>query len=102
MKAGPGYLENLPNLYNENSAALTHAVSAASLASFSHQARAGELLVAARKLYGRALVLVQKALRDPSQATSDATVAAIYSLGMYEVCQNVPYLKICTNYSVDG
>lgn len=87
VAAGPGYLNHLPKLYGEyTDDILTHAVSAVSLASFSNQVRSDELLVSARKAYGKALILVKKALESPSRITSDGTLAGVFFLNMYEVC----------------
>ena len=86
VKASPGYLNNLQKLYGEgNDDIVTHSVSAVSIASFSNQVRSEDLLVAGRKQYGKALLLVTKALSDPKQITKDGTFAGVFFLNMYEV-----------------
>jgi hypothetical protein len=82
-----GYLDHLPKLYGEaTDEILTHAISAASLASFSNQVRSNDLLIAARKSYGKALVLLKKAFSNSSQVKSDGTLAGVFFCNMYEVC----------------
>jgi hypothetical protein len=86
VKVSPGYLNHLPKLYSEgNDEIITHAVSAVSLASFSNQVRSEELLIQGRKLYGKALLLVKRALSNPKQVTKDGTLAGVFFLNMYEV-----------------
>ena len=86
VKVSPGYLNHLPRLYGEGSdEILTHAVSAVSLASFSNRVRSEELLIKGRKLYGKALLLVKRALSNPKQVTKDGTLAGVFFLNMYEV-----------------
>lgn len=86
VKVSPGYLNHLPRLYGEGSdEIITHAVSAVSLASFSNQVRSEELLTKGRKLYGKALLLVKRALSNPKQVTKDGTLAGVFFLNMYEV-----------------
>jgi len=82
----PGYLNHLPKIYSEaTDEILTHAVSAVSLASFSNQVRSTDLLISARKSYGKALVLLKKALSTPEQVRSDGTLAGVFFCNMYEV-----------------
>jgi hypothetical protein len=86
VKVSPGYLNNLQRLYGEGSDdIITHAVSAVSLASFSNQVRSEDLLTRGRKQYGKALLLVKRALSNPKQLTKDGTLAGVFFLNMYEV-----------------
>ena len=86
VKVSPGYLNHLQKLYGEETDdIITHAVSAVSLASFSNQVRSEDLLIAGRKQYGKALLLVKRALSNPKQITEDGTLAGVFFLNMYEV-----------------
>ena len=86
VKVSPGYLKHLPRSYGEGSdEILTHAVSAVSLASFSNRVRSEELLINGRKLYGKAILLVKRALSNPQQVANDGTLAGVFFLNMYEV-----------------
>ena len=89
VKVSPGYLSRLPELYGEgNDDILTQAVSAVSLASFSNRVRSEEMLIRARKLYGKALLLVKRAISDPKQVVKDGTLAGVFFLNMYEVSRS--------------
>jgi hypothetical protein len=86
VAVSPGYLNNLPKLYGDaTNEIMAHSIKAVSLASFSTQARSDELLVTARKSYGQALLLVKRALSNSNQVTSDASLAGVFFLNMYEV-----------------
>jgi hypothetical protein len=67
---------------------LKQAVSAVSLATFSHQVGAEKFLIKARKEYGKTLVLLLEAISG-GQLTSDSTLAGVLCLNMYEV-------RVCT------
>ncbi len=86
-KDGPGYLGFLPDLLGNNSSAryVESAVLAAGSASLANITGLAYLERTAEKYYGETLRSISAALKDPFEASSDATLTAIVVLQMYEV-----------------
>lgn len=82
-----GFQDQLPNVYASmgSNSCLHHAVLAASLANLGERLQSPQLHSAARKAYCRALTLTNTALHTSVDATSDATLMAIFILGLHEV-----------------
>ncbi|KAI0903696.1 hypothetical protein F4823DRAFT_617621 [Ustulina deusta] len=85
-KDGPGYLGFLPDLLGNNSSAryVESAVLAAGSASLANITGLAYLERTAEKYYGETLRSISAALKDPFEASSDATLTAIVVLQMYE------------------
>jgi hypothetical protein len=84
-----GFLTYLNTLrITEDNPAINSAISALGLASLSNIEMAPGLMASARKEYATALRWTNSMLRDPSQSTADATLAAVILLGMFEVRRN--------------
>ena len=62
------------------------AVMAVAMATFGNRRKSQTGLAKASKQYGRALQLVNAALRDPDLALEDQTLATVIILGFFEVC----------------
>ncbi|RWA10914.1 hypothetical protein EKO27_g4180 [Xylaria grammica] len=82
-KDGPGYLGFLPGLLANNSS-VESAVLAAGFASLANVTGLSYLERTAEKHYGETLRSISIALKDPSEASSDTTLAAIIVLQLYE------------------
>lgn len=50
--------------------------------------------IAARRKYGEALSMVNRALQTPQRVTEDQTLLSVMLLGVYEVCIAGPFLII--------
>jgi hypothetical protein len=77
----------LPELYAATVAdgCLRDAFHATAFVSQAHQLGLDWMAIEASNTYGRALASIATALEDPIEAKKDATLAAIYMVGMYEV-----------------
>lgn len=87
LKVSPGFLHNLPRLFNQtniNNSVLRQSVTAVALSSFANQVGSEDLLITARKCYGRSLVEMHRALSE-RRLESDETLAGCLLLTMYEV-----------------
>ncbi|KAF2972388.1 hypothetical protein GQX73_g1125 [Xylaria multiplex] len=86
-KDNPGYLGFLPDLLDSNLSVqyLESAVLAAGFASIANITGLSYLERTAEKHYGETLRSISIALKDLSEASTDATLAAILVLQMYEV-----------------
>lgn len=82
------YLQFLCQAYARSNPALTDVIEAVGLAGISNVFKAPEIMAKATQRYGRALTLTNNALGDPKEATTDATLMAIWFLGIYEVSRN--------------
>lgn len=86
--------------HDRSSHALQAAIEAVGLAGMSNVLRAQHAAQKAKERYGKALIATNRALGDPAEATTDATLMAILLLGVFEVnevlqlrCKrNVPHL----------
>ncbi|KAI1360771.1 hypothetical protein F5Y08DRAFT_316630 [Xylaria arbuscula] len=87
----PGYLDFLSGLLAKNPSApyLESAVLAAGSANLGNITGLAYLQQTAEKQYGRTLRCISAALKDPSQASSDAVLAAIIVLQIYEVIAGI-------------
>lgn len=79
------YLRFLCQEYASSNPALTEVIEAVGMAGISNMFKAPEIMAKANQRYGRALAMTNNALSDPKQATTDATLMAIWFLGIYEV-----------------
>ncbi|KAJ3577651.1 hypothetical protein NPX13_g2913 [Xylaria arbuscula] len=87
----PGYLDFLSDLLAKNPSApyLESAVLAAGSANLGNITGLAYLQQTAEKQYGQTLRYISAALKDPSQASSDAVLAAIVVLQIYEVIAGI-------------
>jgi len=84
-----GYLEYLLPLYSSSQpdSHLSVAVSAVSMVAFANRFNAQLLLPQARRIYVKAISLVNAALRDPVEVKTDATLMSVLLFSLYEVRQ---------------
>lgn len=61
------------------------AIDAASLAAYANYFKKDDLTAEARRTYGAALVGLNQALRDESQAKLDQTLTAVLNMVLFEV-----------------
>ena len=82
-----GYLEFLPDLYQERNdkAYFVEALTAVALASFANQRSMDQLMYRARRSYGRALSLMKDTLNNTDESKSDTAVTTLYLLTEYEI-----------------
>ncbi|KAH8664399.1 hypothetical protein BX600DRAFT_512439 [Xylariales sp. PMI_506] len=78
-QVAPLYLQ-LP----DSDTAITAAVHAAALAALAMETQQPKMLLLARSEYSRAIRNTQRAIQDPAECTTDATLAAVIHLGLYE------------------
>jgi hypothetical protein len=83
-----GSFDYLPALYSDapKDSMLYIIISALGLVGLSNISSNAGLLVSARRLYAKAMRLCNAALSDPSEATSDCTLATVMLLVLFEVC----------------
>lgn len=91
-----GYLEYLIPMYNRSVKdsslqLITHAVALSSLSNYPGNVA---LKVHASRMYGKALMAINDAVKDPTQRTSDATLLAILMFSLYEACHGQPKVGI--------
>lgn len=81
-----GYLEVAASMFDQakHGSALRLATEAVAISAMANGARRKELTQLAARLYGRALAATQKAIQDPKEATSDATLLSILLFALYE------------------
>lgn len=95
LKANPGFLHNLPQLYGEargRDLLLDNAVMAVSLAHHSNQSGSYDAALQARKLYGVSISLLNKELSE-GNLQSETTLIAVLFLNYYQVCGILPALE---------
>lgn len=83
----PGFLDNLPMLYNTRGSAdnvLEFAMSAVSFSNYGNQVNSEEMSIMARKSYGNGLAALNRAL-TLGHFRSDQVLAGVVILNMYEV-----------------
>lgn len=74
------------SLPSQNGASpLSASIISVGMAGLSNTKKAPRIMIEARRQYVMALNMTNKALRDPSQARTDSTLAAVVLLGMFEV-----------------
>ncbi|KAI1297082.1 hypothetical protein F5Y03DRAFT_370005 [Xylaria venustula] len=90
-KDSPGYLGFLPDLLGKNPSTryLKSAVLAAGSASLANMTGLDYLERAAKKYYGETLLFISGAMKDPLEASSDATLTAIVVLQIYEAIAGI-------------
>lgn len=88
LRANPGFLHNLPQLYGEaggRDPLLDSAVMAVSLAHHSNQCGSYDAALQARKLYGDSISRLNRALSEGDLQT-ETTLIAVLFLNYYQVC----------------
>jgi hypothetical protein len=103
LKASPGFLHNIPRLFNRTTSkesVLRQAVTAVALSNFSNQVGSEDLLIKARKCYGRGLVELHRALSE-GRLKSDDTLGGCLMLNMYEVRSCTLASQNSSNYMAD-
>ena len=83
----PGHLDFLPEMCREQprNSCLMEGLYAVALARIAKQSSLTHFAMQARRSYGRALTLLNAALRDTKQAKQDSTLTTVSMLSMYEV-----------------
>jgi hypothetical protein len=81
------YVSWLRQMYAEgdNDSALRASIEATGMSSIANISHSPELAARSREYYGKALAALNAALRDPDRAGSDAILAAVTFLGIFEV-----------------
>ncbi|TEA19746.1 hypothetical protein C8034_v008835 [Colletotrichum sidae] len=82
------FFERLPVHYTNDlsdASHTRHATHAVALASASQQLHQSGLMVEARKHYGKAIVTLNQALRDPVRVRDDSNLVTLFLFGMFEV-----------------
>ncbi|KAH9207049.1 hypothetical protein DL95DRAFT_450517 [Leptodontidium sp. 2 PMI_412] len=102
LKANPGFLHNLPQLYGEargRDLLLDNAVMAVSLAHHSNQSGSYDAALQARKLYGVSISLLNKELSE-GNFQSETTLIAVLFLNYYQVFSDEhPTSDVCSMHS---
>lgn len=89
LSVSPGFLHNLPQLYqesNEKHSLLVQAVKAVSLVNLSNHTGSNDLALQAKRSYGTAISHLNKTL-SAGDFQSDATLTAVLFLNYYQVCE---------------
>jgi len=83
----PGWLNFLPDLYKEipENSALHNAVCATAYANVAQKTRRHELSIKSMLYYRNSIGMLRATLSDNLSASSEATIAAVILLGLYEV-----------------
>jgi hypothetical protein len=83
-----GSFDYLPALYSDSpkDSMMNMIISALGLVRLSNISSNAGLLLSARRLYAKVMRLCNAALSDPSEATSDCTLATVMLLVLFEVC----------------
>ncbi|MCJ1372511.1 hypothetical protein MMC20_003736 [Loxospora ochrophaea] len=83
----PGHLDFLPEMCREQprNSCLMEGLYAVALARIAKQSSLTHFAMQARRSYGRALTLLNAALRDTKQAKQDSTLTTVSMLSMYEI-----------------
>ncbi|KAJ5645995.1 hypothetical protein N7490_002367 [Penicillium lividum] len=85
-----GHLEYLPSLYSQidqqklKSSCLRWAVDATAFMTLANVSRAPQLMLKARRGYGKALSSLREALSSPTEALKDETFASVVILSLFE------------------
>lgn len=82
-------LDFLPELYSASltEPCLDEVVPAVALANSAMQLKRCDLMLEARKHYGRAIMSLNSSLQDREEATSDGVLLTVFLLGLFEVSQ---------------
>ncbi|KAJ6090471.1 hypothetical protein N7486_009286 [Penicillium sp. IBT 16267x] len=90
MEDGMGHLDYLPSLYSQidqqksTSSCLRWAVDATAFMTLANVSRAPQLMMKARRGYGKALSSLREALASPTEALKDETFASVVILSLFE------------------
>ncbi|KAJ5729366.1 uncharacterized protein N7483_003874 [Penicillium malachiteum] len=89
-ESGMGHLDYLPGLYSRirqhksASSSLPWALEATALMTLANVSQAPQLIIQARRGYGRALSTLRRALASPTEALKDETFASVVLLSLFE------------------
>ena len=99
-----GYLEVALPLYNvaDEGSPLNLATEAVAVAVIANWPGRRHLTQLAARIYGRALVSAQRAVRDPKEATSDSTLLSIVLFAVYETLVSSDHSVLAWSKHVDG
>lgn len=86
MDTTRGYLEVAASMFDQakEGSALRLATEAVAISAMANEPRQKHLRHLAARLYGRALAATQRAIKNPKEATSDATLLSILLFALYE------------------
>ena len=89
LYVSPGFLDKLPSVYGKmrgGDSVLEQAMASVSLSNFGNQVGSMEMLIQARKSYGRGLKLLHQTLiKGGMEMSSDGVLGGMLLLNMYEV-----------------